>query len=350
MQPESDREREGRTETIEQRAPRSSAVAGLRERKNDWPRELRSYRFAKHILIVAIPVALKAPGWIVLLLEFEKLSEVGIAGQQLFAAGEAMIGQVVRTVTPRRHIDQSAKRLCGMLYSLWRVHRVDVEDRACIRLFRPWQKAFVFLLNQPDRAVDHFNIVLSKVVTNVGQERSKSLTRHVYLCDDFRGRVLGVFVLVDLSVVVHGIDAHLMGVRPVELAVCREIIIRITAESLLLVFVCEIEQGPPALIGKTFLLCRHRRSWIDGAITGEDSFIQEVARGWIDSKLKIAVQQPPPDPFCDPIHQTVHFPPLYDPFNLLPRNQTQDHRRHDSKQTVSADRQSEKFRILLTTA
>ena len=128
-----------------------------------------------------------------------------------------------------------------MLYSLRRVDRVDVEDRACIRFFRPWQKAFFFLLNQPDRAVDQFNMVLAKVVTNLGQERRQSLTRHVDLGDDFGGRILGVFLLINLSMVVVRIDAHLMGVRPVELAVCGEIIIRITAERLFLVVVCKIE-------------------------------------------------------------------------------------------------------------
>src|SRR5258708_15089285 len=137
MQPESDREREGRTETIEQRAPRSSAVAGLRERKNDWPRELRSRRFSKHISIVAIPVALKAPGWIVLLLEFEKLSEVGIAGQHLFAAGGAMIGQVVSALTVRPPIDHPSKLLCGMFHFLPRLDRGAVESCDCLTLFRP---------------------------------------------------------------------------------------------------------------------------------------------------------------------------------------------------------------------
>ena len=78
--------------------------------------------------------------------------------------------------------------------------------------------------------------------------------------------------------------------------------------------------------------------------------MQEVIRGWVDCELKVAVQEPTADAFCERIHQTVHFPHLYDSLNLLPRNQTQGHRRDDSEQTVSADHQPEKLWILLTTA
>src|SRR5258708_19632938 len=137
----------------------------------------------------------------------------------------------------------------------------EVENGGGIRLFWPRQIAFVLLLNEPDRAVDQFNIVLAKVVTNLGEERSQSFTRYVDLRDDFSGWILGVFLLIYLAMVVLGIDAHLMGIRPVALAVCGEIIIRITTERLLLVVVCKIEQGPPPLIREAFLFLGHRGSW-----------------------------------------------------------------------------------------
>src|SRR5260370_42640046 len=98
-------------------------------------------------------------------------------------------------------------------------------------------------------------MVHAKVVSNLGQQRSQSVARHVDLSDDFSGRIVGVFLPIDLQVVVLWIDAHLMGVRPVELAVGGEIKIRITAGSPPLFLVGGIKQRRPGPTTGTFVLC-----------------------------------------------------------------------------------------------
>ena len=99
-----------------------------------------------------------------------------------------------------------------MLYPLRGVDRVQVEDRAGIRLLRPGQECLVFLLYQPDSAVDQFDIVLAEVIADLGEKRFEIFTRHVDFGDDLGCGIFRVFFLINLAMVVDGIDAHLVGI------------------------------------------------------------------------------------------------------------------------------------------
>src|ERR1700677_2081524 len=129
-----------KTETGECREPSNNAVELLAEWRAARSLGFRSNRLSKHGLVVAIPVTLKTPRRIILLFELEKLLEVGVAGQHLVAAGKAMVGQVIGSFAFRRHVDQTAKGVCRVLYPFRGVNRVQVEDCAGIGLLCPRQK------------------------------------------------------------------------------------------------------------------------------------------------------------------------------------------------------------------
>src|SRR5688500_922411 len=140
--------------------------------------------------VVAIPLALKSLVRIVLPLEAEELGELRVAPEHLLARPERVVGEEPAAAAARRHVDQPPEGRAGVGQPVGRVTRVQVEDRARIRLLRPREEAFVVTFDEANRSVNAVDVVCAKVVCGFDQKVVERLTRHVQLADDLRRRML----------------------------------------------------------------------------------------------------------------------------------------------------------------
>src|SRR5688572_7943986 len=101
--------------------------------------------------------------------------------------------------------------------------RVKVENDAGVPVFRPRQKTLVIPLDQPDSSVDHVYGVSPKIGANLFHEVYKSGSGYVDLGDDLRRRILGAKSLVHFEMIVIDIRPQLVGIRPIYIAIRREI-------------------------------------------------------------------------------------------------------------------------------
>src|SRR5204862_3707571 len=106
------------------------------------------------LLVVAIPVTLKAFGGIVLSLQVEKLFELRITCHDLPGFGEFMVGEVITSAASYRQINQAAKGPRRCFDACLSVEREQIEDHARIRFPGPSQEAFIVFFDEPNCAVD----------------------------------------------------------------------------------------------------------------------------------------------------------------------------------------------------
>src|ERR1700722_17824456 len=112
---------------------------------------------------------------------------------------------------------------------------MQIEDGAGVRLLCPRQEALIIGLYYPDGTVDQLYLVFAKIFSNLVEESLQRRSWNIDLSDDFRCRIGRVESLIDFAMVVVGIDAQLVCIRPVSLSVGREIVIRVSLESLFLI-------------------------------------------------------------------------------------------------------------------
>src|SRR5580704_8560734 len=175
----------------------------------------------KHRPVISVPVALKPFFWVVFLLQSEEFRELGIAVLNLFSIGETMVGQVIRASAPSCHVDEPSESIGRALNSLGAVDGVQVEDDARIRLLCPGQEALIVALDNADGPVDQFDFILAKVISDLIEESLQRRSWDVDLGDHLGRRIRSMEFLVDFAMVVVGIDAQLMSVRPVHLPIRR---------------------------------------------------------------------------------------------------------------------------------
>lgn len=120
----------------------------------------------EHFSVVAIPVALKSFGRVVVAFEAEEVGELGVAGFDLLARRPAMVGEVVVAAHFNGAGDEAAK--VGLRFTDARraVCGVEVEDDAGVILFCPGEKTFVVALDEPDCAVDQLDGVAAEIASH----------------------------------------------------------------------------------------------------------------------------------------------------------------------------------------
>src|SRR5438270_3309032 len=106
------------------------------------------------LLVVAIPVTLKAFGGIVLSLQVEKLFELRITCHDLLGFGEFIVGEVIASAASSRQINQAAKRTRRCFDARGRMKCEQIEDDARIRFPGPSQKALIIFFDEPNCAID----------------------------------------------------------------------------------------------------------------------------------------------------------------------------------------------------
>src|SRR5260370_28035723 len=131
---------------------------------------------------------------------------------------------------------------------------MQIENRACVRLLRPWQEALLIALDQTHSAVSQLGAMFSEIFTPLIEEPLQRRSWDVYLGDHFSRRIRSVELIVDLAMVVVRVDAQLVQVRPVHLTIGREVVVCVSAECLFLIGVGEIQELSPVLICQ-LLLC-----------------------------------------------------------------------------------------------
>src|SRR5882724_5912972 len=230
----------------------------------------------EHLLVVAVPLALEQLAGVVPALELQELPELRIAGLDLPSLGVPVIGRVIAAAGLDAEIDEPSKRIGGAGHALLRVLDVQVEDHASVWLFRPGEEALPVLLDQADGAVNDVHLVLAGERACIGHEALEGIALAVDLGDRLCGRVRRAELAVEGAVVVVGVDAHLVLVRPVQLAVGREVISGVAAERLGLPSVREIQEVHPVRLGKLLLGGRDGRTLAGRTVAGEHSAAQEL--------------------------------------------------------------------------
>src|SRR5690349_2516688 len=114
---------------------------------------------------MSIPVTIKAFVGVILTFEPEKFRELRVASFDLLAGGIAVVSQVIAAVASRGHVNQTPESSSGVSDPCSRVRGVKIEDDACIRFFRPREKALGVLLNQTNRAVNQVYVVSAEIVS-----------------------------------------------------------------------------------------------------------------------------------------------------------------------------------------
>ena len=115
--------------------------------------------------------------------------------------------------------------------------------------------------------------------------------RHVELADHLAAPARRAKRRIDALVVPVEVGAELVSVRPVELPVRREVVLRVARERSRLVSVRKEQQPLPVLRGELRDL-RWRLRARHGLVAREDALGQELARCGIDVELEIAVGEP----------------------------------------------------------
>src|SRR5688500_19795584 len=105
----------------------------------------------EHLLVIAVPVALKALCRIVFALEPEEFRQLRITGFNLIAPRVTMVRQIVPAAALDPHVDEIAKRLGRACLTLRGVHDVESGDEARVRLRRPREKTLIILLDPATR-------------------------------------------------------------------------------------------------------------------------------------------------------------------------------------------------------
>ncbi len=123
---------------------------------------------------------------------------------------------------------------CSIPSGVWTVGRLKVHAYDCCAHGRK----LVILFDQSNRAVDQIDIILAKVLADLGEDEVRSSRGTLISVMISVAGFLRVFLLIDFAMVVRGIDAHLVGVRPIELAVGREVVVGVAVEGLRLVGSC----------------------------------------------------------------------------------------------------------------
>src|SRR5436309_1022197 len=113
-----------------------------------------------------VPIAREHLSRVVGALEIEKLAQTRMAPLHLVPGGPAVIGQVIAAAEISRAIDEPPEVARCLAESGWTVIDVQVEHDARPRLAGPRQHAFIVPLNEPDGAVDHVDVVLTRVIAN----------------------------------------------------------------------------------------------------------------------------------------------------------------------------------------
>src|SRR5260370_1856805 len=91
---------------------------------------------------------------------------------------------------------------------------MQIENRACVRLLRPWQEALLIALDQTHSAVNQLGAMFSESFTHLIEEPLQRRSWDVYLGDHFSRRIRSVELIVVLAMVVVRVDAHLVQVQP----------------------------------------------------------------------------------------------------------------------------------------
>src|SRR5436190_19925729 len=95
-----------------------------------------------------IPVALEALFRIELALLAQELDETGMAGLDLFAGGEAVVGEVVAAAARQGQVDEGAEGHRRSFHPRRGVVEVEVEDYASVGLASPGQEALFVRLDE----------------------------------------------------------------------------------------------------------------------------------------------------------------------------------------------------------
>src|SRR5207247_2487085 len=205
-------------------------------------------------------------------------------------------------------------------------------------------EAFAGRLDQAEAAVDELRLVAARVRGGVDHEALERVALAIDLCD--RLGPLRLEPAVDLAVVVVGVDAHLVLVRPVHLPVGREVIVGVALECGGLVRVREKEEVGPTPFRKLLLRGGDRRRIGYRPVAGEDAAAKEAVRALVDRVLKIAVEKTVADAAGESRGQLRDVAHLDHALELAPRYEAQRHRIDEAEQAVAADGEAEELRVL----
>src|SRR3954464_10140653 len=323
----------------------SRAISATRIR--DRPRLLVP---EEHPLVMAVPLALEEVVGIVLALELEELRHLRVAGFDLAAQGKAIVGGVVAAAVTQTEVDQAPQRIGAADDAPGGVLDVQVEDHAGVGLARPGEEALAVLLDQAHRAVDEVHCVAPGVLAHFGHEGLERLALDVDLGDRLGPLVRGVGHAVDGAVVLLGVVAHLVLVRPVELPVGGHVMRGVALEGLALVGVGEEQELGPLALAELVLELRHRPLVVHRAVAREHAALQEIVGLLVDRILEVAVGEAFADAAGEGVDEARDLAHLDPPLELASRHEARGGQIDEAEQAVAADREAEEIGILLAAA
>lgn len=172
----------------------------------------------EQIAVVAIPVAGEEFGGIAGYFLREKFAKTWVRRLYLGTAGPAVVSEVVAASEGNRDVDEGAEGVGGARQSGGRMLAVKIEDDAGPRLARPREQRFVVAFDQADGAIDHGRRAGAEQVGGAAHEFAQRGAWHIKFGDHLAACAWRAESAVEGDVVVVGINAELVGVAPVALA------------------------------------------------------------------------------------------------------------------------------------
>ena len=111
-----------------------------------------------------------------------------------------------------------------LLERLRLVRGVNIEDDARVPLLGPRQEALGIRFDEADRAVNHVRFGPSEIRGDLLHECDQVCARDINLRDHFRSSALGSELLIQFDMVIVDVLGKLVGIRPVQLTVRRQIV------------------------------------------------------------------------------------------------------------------------------
>src|SRR5579872_3718673 len=299
----------------------------------------------EHAAVVPVPLRLEALLGIEMKLAAQQLRELRIAGQNLLASGEPMIGEVEAAAEPYRLVYQAAECPRGALDARLRMIHVNVEDNAGVALLRPGKEGLPVHLDKADRAVDDALAVTAQIGGDRGHEFGDRGARNIQLRNHLRPFGRRPRLPIDRGVIAVRIESELMGIRPVDLARRTRIVVGVVTVRRCLVRMRHSDEPLQLRLRNVLLADRYRRIVRRRPIAGEYPAGQKVLAGIIDVHLQIAVLAAIRGMTVDLRDQVAYVNLRRQPFYLEPPLKPQFDLANDAEEAVAADRQPKQLLV-----
>src|SRR5439155_24173846 len=167
----------------------------------------------------------------------------------------------------------------------------------------------------------------------------------VGLADHISRGVGGAEPAINLEMVVVDVGAELLRVRPVDLAVRREVVAGISLEGTSLVGVSQVEELPPVLDLELLLPGWDRGVVGNRPVAREHAPTEKAPRRGLGRILEVAVEEAVGDPACEGGPDRVHVVQLDHTLDLPPWRQAEPHRGDHAEEAVATDGEPEELGV-----